>query len=255
MSEYPDRVLKADKCAQYVDDIGIATQTAEEMKINLRLVFQCNREASLRLTMAKCQFGAKKVVFLGRTVSPEGIAPQSYKLRNYLQKLSFPKTKKGLQMYIGFVNYCRNEIPRLFFEKIAPFHELIKVNKPIKIDNDIINAFNSIKQSTGPRVRSVPETIAPQQAIRTHDRRELQECRLCPYDRGECRREPHASQKNVCSSRFRLKKLFTIPDQNAYPRQGIPGKICSFYGRQPHPMGIDQTGHCPDRQQVSDENL
>ena len=147
MSENLDRVKKADKCAQYVDDIGIATQTEEELKINLRVVFQCIREASLRLSMAKCEFGAKKVVFLGQTVSPESNAPQSYKLRNYLQKLSFPKTKKGLQMYIGFVNYYRNDIPRLFFEKIAPFHELIKANKPIKYNNDIINAFNSINKA------------------------------------------------------------------------------------------------------------
>ena len=59
MREYLDRVIKADKCAQYVDDIGIATHTAEELKNNLREVFQCIREAGLRLTMAKCQFGAK----------------------------------------------------------------------------------------------------------------------------------------------------------------------------------------------------
>ena len=77
MREYLDRVIKADKCAQYVDDIGIATHNAEELKTNLR-------EAGLRLTMAKCQFGAKEVQFLGRTVSPEGIAPQDQKIQNYL---------------------------------------------------------------------------------------------------------------------------------------------------------------------------
>ena len=60
MREYLDRVIKADKCAQYVDDIGIATHTAEELKNTLREVFQCIREAGLRLTMAKCQFGAMK---------------------------------------------------------------------------------------------------------------------------------------------------------------------------------------------------
>ena len=50
MREYLDRVIKADKCAQYVDDIGIATHTTEELKNNLREVFQCIREAGLRLT-------------------------------------------------------------------------------------------------------------------------------------------------------------------------------------------------------------
>ena len=99
MREYLDRVIKADKCAQYVEDIGIATHNAEELKTNLREVFQCVREAGLRLTMAKCQFGAKEVQFLGRTVSPEEIAPQDQKIQNYLQKLNFPETKKGLQRY------------------------------------------------------------------------------------------------------------------------------------------------------------
>ena len=143
MREYIDRVIKADMCAQYVDNIGIATHTAEEMKNNLREVFQCIREAGLRLA-AKCQFGAKEVEFLGRTVSPEGIAPQPHKIKNYLQKLSFPKTKKGLQRYIGFVNYNPNYIPRLS-EKIAPFHELVKADKPIKITNEIMQTFENME--------------------------------------------------------------------------------------------------------------
>ena len=96
--------------------------------------------------MAKCQFGAKKVKFLGRTVSPEGITPQDQKIQNYLQKLTFPKTKKGLQRYIGFVNYYRNYIPRLS-EKIALIHDLIKADKPIKITNEIMNSFTSINKS------------------------------------------------------------------------------------------------------------
>ena len=96
MREYLDRVKKADKCAQYVDDIGIATDTAEELKNNLREVFQCIREAGLRLTIAKCQFGAKEVEFLGRTVSPEGMhfptASQDQKLP---AKTVVPKNQKG----------------------------------------------------------------------------------------------------------------------------------------------------------------
>ena len=32
MREYLDSVIQADKCAQYVDDIGIATNTPDELK-------------------------------------------------------------------------------------------------------------------------------------------------------------------------------------------------------------------------------
>ena len=87
MREYLDSVIKADKCAQYVDEIGKATNTPDELKRNLKDVFQCLGEAGLRLTMAKCQFGAKKVEFLRRTVSPEGISPQTVKVEKFLEKL------------------------------------------------------------------------------------------------------------------------------------------------------------------------
>ena len=51
MTEHLDKAIKADKCAQYVDDIEIATNTPEELKNNLREVFQCIRAAGLRLTI------------------------------------------------------------------------------------------------------------------------------------------------------------------------------------------------------------
>ena len=53
MKEYLDKAIKA-KCAQHVHDIGIATNTSEELKNDLREVFQCIRAAGFRLTMAKC---------------------------------------------------------------------------------------------------------------------------------------------------------------------------------------------------------
>ena len=36
MREYLDKVIKADQCAQYVDDIGIAANDAEQLIKNLR---------------------------------------------------------------------------------------------------------------------------------------------------------------------------------------------------------------------------
>ena len=51
--EYLDPVIKADQCAQYVDDIGIAANTPEQLIKNLRAVFQCVRKAGLKLSMTK----------------------------------------------------------------------------------------------------------------------------------------------------------------------------------------------------------
>ena len=63
--EYLDPVIKADQCAQYVDDIDIAANTPEQLIKNLRAVFQCIRKAGLKLSMAKRHFGVQEVDFLG----------------------------------------------------------------------------------------------------------------------------------------------------------------------------------------------
>ena len=76
MREYLDEVIKADQCAQYVDDIGIAANNAIQLINNLRATFECIRTAGLKLTMHKCLFGAKEIDFLGRTITPEGVRPQ-----------------------------------------------------------------------------------------------------------------------------------------------------------------------------------
>ena len=146
MREFLDSAIKADKCAQYVDDIGIAANSATQLIQNIRDVFKCLRNAGLRLSMDKCQFGAQQVEFLGRTISPAGIAPQDHKITNYLEKLNFPKSKKALQRYLGFVNYYRNYIPRLS-EKVAPFHDLLKTDKPMKVDKTTNDKFQQINQA------------------------------------------------------------------------------------------------------------
>ena len=76
MREYLDKVIKADQCAQYVDDIGIAANDADHLIANLRATIKCIQEAGLRLTMHKCHIGATEIEFLGRTITPHGVKPQ-----------------------------------------------------------------------------------------------------------------------------------------------------------------------------------
>ena len=73
MPECLDPVVKADKCAQYVDDIGVTAKNATDLTRNIRAVFKCICQAGLKLTIEKCHFGVRQVEFLGRTFSPEGI--------------------------------------------------------------------------------------------------------------------------------------------------------------------------------------
>ena len=95
--------------------------------------------------MAKCHFGVKQVDFLGRTITPEGVSPQSEKVKQFLQKLNFPKSKKALQSYIGFLNYYRNYLPRLS-EKLSPFFKLLKGTSQFCIPNTLLDTFNELNQ-------------------------------------------------------------------------------------------------------------
>ena len=80
MREYVDPVVKADHCARYLYDIGIAAKIATDVTRNTRAVCKCIRHKGLKLTIEKWHFGVRKVEFLGRTISPEGISPQARKI-------------------------------------------------------------------------------------------------------------------------------------------------------------------------------
>ena len=146
MREYLDPVVKADQCAQYVDDIGIAANNATDLTRNIRAVFKCIRQAGLKLTIKKCHFGVGQVEFLGRTISPEGISPQARKIQNFLNKLRFPKSKKALQRYLVFMNYYRSYIPRMA-EKLNPFYKLLKTEEPINITSELKETFDSVNKA------------------------------------------------------------------------------------------------------------
>ena len=93
MREYLDPVVKADQCAQYVDDIGIAANNATDVTRNIRAVFKCIRQAVLKLTIGKCHFGVRQFEFQGRTISSEGTSPQARKITIFLTNLDSPNQK------------------------------------------------------------------------------------------------------------------------------------------------------------------
>ena len=145
MREYLDRAIKADQCAQKVDDIGIAANDTKQLCINIKTVFECIRNAGLKLSMSKCHFGVKQVDFLGRTITPNGVAPQADKVTDFLSKLRFPKSKKALQRYIGFLNYYRNYIPRLS-ERLSPFFKLLKETSKFYVPTNLVEAFTNLNK-------------------------------------------------------------------------------------------------------------
>ena len=147
--EYLDPVIKADQRAQYVDDIGIAANTPEQLVKNLQAVFHCLRKAGRKLSMANCHFGVQEVDFLGRTITTNGVAPQKQKIAKFLEKVKIPRSKKALQRYIGFLKYYRNYITRLA-ERLTPFFQQLKTTDAktkIPITPDIMKEFRELNEA------------------------------------------------------------------------------------------------------------
>ena len=145
MREYHDRAITADQCAQYVDDTGIAANDTKQLCANIRTAFECIRNAGLKLTMSKCHFGVKQVNFLGRTITPAGVAPRADKVKDFLLKLIFPKSKKAFQRYIGFLNYYRNYIPRPS-ERLSLFFKLLKETSEMYIPTNLVQDFTNLNK-------------------------------------------------------------------------------------------------------------
>ena len=99
--------------------------------------------------MTKCHSGVQEVDFLGRTITTKGVAPQKQKIAKFLEKVKFPRYKKALQRYIGFLNYYQNYIPTLA-ERLTPFFQLLKTNDAktkIPITPDIMKEFREINEA------------------------------------------------------------------------------------------------------------
>ena len=94
MREYLDPVIKAEQCAQYVDEIGIAANSPEQLLITyLGAVFKCIQNRGLKFSIAKCHFGTKEVDFVGRTITPNGVTQQKQKNRKFLENVKFPRSQ------------------------------------------------------------------------------------------------------------------------------------------------------------------
>ena len=104
----------------YIDDIVIATETIHDHMERQREVFQCLREACLKMRVSKCDFMKSEINYLGRIVSAEGINSDPESVCN-LRDWDVPRTKTKLESFLGFANYHRDFIP-WHAKLVAPLH-------------------------------------------------------------------------------------------------------------------------------------
>lgn len=91
----------------YIDDILIASNTPEQHKYHLQVLFQRLEKYGICINLFKCVFAQDKIPFLGYIVSQQEIAPTPERVDTII-KYPRPDTTQSLRRILGMINfYCR----------------------------------------------------------------------------------------------------------------------------------------------------
>jgi len=93
-------------CFVYLDDILVASTSHEEHVQHLQEVLTRLQQHGLVLNAEKCVLGVESVDYLGHQVSASGISPLPDRVAA-ITKFPRPTTVRGLQTYLGMVNFYR----------------------------------------------------------------------------------------------------------------------------------------------------
>lgn len=108
----------------YLDDILIASRSADEHLQHVAIVLERLKKHQLLARETKCAFFMSEIKFLGYVFSAQGKSVDTSKTAA-LRLLPAPDTVVELQRWLGAVNYYSSFIPR-FAEITAPLTDLLK---------------------------------------------------------------------------------------------------------------------------------
>ena len=94
----------------YVDDFLVASETEEQHREHLRILFERLNQYGVVINLAKCEFGVDEIAFLGHTVNAQGIKPLADRVKA-INEAPLPENLKALRRCLGVINFYRRFIP------------------------------------------------------------------------------------------------------------------------------------------------
>ena len=130
----------------YIDDILVASKDVETHKEHLRLLFQRLQEYGLVINVSKSQFGCDTIDFLGHHITHAGIMPLPDQV-DAITQFNQPSTVKGLQEFVGMVNFYHRFIPAAARMMLPLFEALTNKPKTLVWNEAMVKAFQDTKKA------------------------------------------------------------------------------------------------------------
>ena len=145
------RELNLTYCLNYLDDIIIFLQMAEEHLHHLCIIFDQFREHNLKLKLSKCDFFRNKVTYLAHWVLKNGVCPSDSNLKATAE-CAPPQTYMEVCTFLGLVGHYRRFIKG--FACIAhPLSEYLtrkaasRKSDWVSLTKEAMKAFEALKQA------------------------------------------------------------------------------------------------------------
>ena len=131
----------------YIDDFWIATETEEQHREHLRILFKRLNDYGVVINSAKCEFGVNEITFLEHTVNTNGIKSLAERV-DAIVEVPLPVIVKALRRYLGMTNFYRSFIPGAA-KILQPLNDLLqggkKGNTPIGWPEQSEASFRELK--------------------------------------------------------------------------------------------------------------
>ncbi|CAG2216575.1 unnamed protein product [Mytilus edulis] len=129
----------------YLDDIIIYSSNLEDHFNKLDEILGRLQNVGLKLKPSKCEFIKDQVLYLGHTVSKNGISPNP-KIVESVSKWQVPNLVKEVQQFLGLCNYYRQFVHK-FSEIASPLSRLTRKDVPFNWSSECQSSFEILRKA------------------------------------------------------------------------------------------------------------